>query len=355
MEIQIGSVSIGEKYPVCFIADIGANFDGSLDRALMLIELAASAGANIVKFQSYDPKKIVSDYGFKILGKMSHQKDWNKTVVETWEDAKLPNEWIPQLASACVAKGVEFMSTPYSFEAVDALEPYVNAYKIGSGDIDYHDFLEYVARKKKPIILSTGASTLPEVRAAIKTILKINPYIPLVLMQCNTNYTGDVDNYKYLHLKVLDIYKTQWYCVLGVSDHTIDIDVITASVALGARVIERHFTDDYLRDGPDHRFACDTDDWGQMIEAAQRANAMLGNGMKRVEDNELETRYVQRRCLRVKDMVLEGGGIAEDNIEVLRPATWDSLPPAYFKYAVDKKAIRNIPAGDYLRMEDLEV
>src|SRR3990167_8341658 len=171
MEIQIGRVTVGDKHPVCFIADIGANFDGSLDRALMLIELAASAGANIVKFQSYDPKKIVSDYGFTSLGKMSHQKSWNKSVIETWEDAKLPNEWIPQLASKCADNGVEFMSTPYSFEAVDALAPYVNAYKIGSGDIDYHDFLAYVARKDKPIILSTGAADMEDVSRAVYTIV----------------------------------------------------------------------------------------------------------------------------------------------------------------------------------------
>src|SRR3990167_1923609 len=162
VSIKIGSVIVGPEHPVCFIADIGANFDGSLDRALMLIELAASAGANIVKFQSYDPKQIVSDFGFKSLGKVSHQAGWAKSVIETWEDAKLPNEWIPQLASRCYEVGVEFMSTPYSFEAVDALEHYVNAYKIGSGDIDYHDFLEYLARKKKPIILSTGAANIQD-------------------------------------------------------------------------------------------------------------------------------------------------------------------------------------------------
>jgi len=321
----------------------------------MLIELAASAGANIVKFQSYDPKKIVSDYGFTSLGKMSHQKSWNKSVIETWEDAKLPNEWIPQLASKCADNGVEFMSTPYSFEAVDALAPYVNAYKIGSGDIDYHDFLAYVARKDKPIILSTGAADMEDVSRAVYTIVSANPRLPLVLMQCNTNYTVDDDKYKYANLNVLRAYAFLFpNHILGLSDHTLDLDIITASIALGARVIERHFTDDYGRVGPDHSFACEPEDSKDMVATSQIADAMLGDGIKRVEDNELETRIAQRRCLRVRDGIPEGSYLHNDDIEVLRPAPRESLPPSYRKFAVGRKVRRTIPAGDYIRMEDLE-
>ena len=167
MIITIGKVKIGRGQPVRFIADIGANHDGNLDRAKMLIELAKESGADIVKFQSFWAGNIVSRYGFEHLEKMAHQAEWEKSVYEVYQDASMPFEWIPELKAHCDKYDIEFMSTPYDFGMANILEPYVNAYKIGSGDINWRNFIKFIAGKKKPVIISCGASYEHEVGLAL--------------------------------------------------------------------------------------------------------------------------------------------------------------------------------------------
>ena len=163
---------IGDSHPTYFIADISANHDGDLERAKMLIHLAKEAGADAAKFQNFRAPKIVSDYGFKSLGdQISHQAAWKKSVFEVYKDASMPFEWTPTLVEECNEAGIDYFSSPYDFEAVDMLDPYVPAHKIGSGDITWTEMLEHIARKGKPVILSTGASDIGEVQRAIHTIL----------------------------------------------------------------------------------------------------------------------------------------------------------------------------------------
>ena len=186
MDLQIGKHTIGEKHPVYFIADISANHDGDLERAKYLIRLAAQAGANAAKFQNFRAPKIVSDYGFRSMqGQVSHQSKWEKSVSEVYAGASIPFEWTPELKETCDEAGIDYFSAPYDFDAIDMLDPYVPAYKVGSGDIDWLESLERMASKKKPVLLATGAATIGDVQRAVNTILAINPN--LVLMQCNTN------------------------------------------------------------------------------------------------------------------------------------------------------------------------
>ncbi|HQL38162.1 MAG TPA: N-acetylneuraminate synthase family protein, partial [Anaerolineaceae bacterium] len=151
MEIKIGNHVLGESHPTYFIADIAANHDGSLDRARQLIHLAARAGADAAKFQNFQAPKIVSDYGFRTMGgQQSHQSKWKKSVFEVYQGASIPFEWTPILKETCKEAGIDYFSSPYDFEAVDYLDPFVPAHKIGSGEIDWLEALEYIARKGKP-------------------------------------------------------------------------------------------------------------------------------------------------------------------------------------------------------------
>ena len=238
MEITIGSHTLGDNRPTYFIADIAANHDGSLERAKYLIRLAKQAGADAAKFQNFRAPKIVSEYGFQNLGgQLSHQSSWKKPVIEVYADASLPFEWTPDLKAVCDEVGIDFFSSPYDFDAIDMLDPYVPAYKIGSGEITWLETMERMARKAKPILLATGASDIGDVQRAVHLLLAINPQ--LILMQCNTNYTASLENFNHIHLRVLNTYRAMFpQLILGLSDHTPGHATVLGAVALGARVIE---------------------------------------------------------------------------------------------------------------------
>src|SRR5205807_3439233 len=211
--------------------------------------------------------------------------------------ASLPWEWTPALKAHADEMGITFFSAPYDLEAVEMLDPYVPAYKIGSGDITWHEILKKIAEKKKPVILATGASTLKDVDRAVAYIRSINPCVSL--LQCNTNYTGSDDNFDHIHLNVLNTYRIRYPdLVLGLSDHTPGHAAVLGAVALGARIIEKHFTDDRRRDGPDHPFSMTPATWETMVHRTRELERALGSTEKVVCGNEEDTVVVQRRCLR---------------------------------------------------------
>lgn len=353
MEIKIGNRLIGDGHPTYFIADIAANHDGSLERAKYLIRLAKQAGADAAKFQNFRAAKIVSDYGFRSMGgQQSHQANWKKSVFEVYQGASIPFEWTPELKEVCDEVGIDYFSSPYDFEATDMLDPYVPAYKIGSGEITWTEALESMARRKKPVLLATGASDIGEVQRAVHTILALNK--DLVLMQCNTNYTASGENLKYINLNVLKTFALMFpQVVLGLSDHTSGPTTVLGAVALGARVIEKHFTDDCNREGPDHRFATDPDAWREMVLRTRELEYALGAADKKVEDNEMETVVVQRRCLRAARDLKAGETITREMIDVLRPATPGALLPYEIPAVLGKKLLADVPAGHEMRWLDL--
>jgi N-acetylneuraminate synthase len=353
MEIQIGNLTIGLNHPTYFIADIAANHDGDLERALLLIRLAKEAGADAAKFQNFRAPEIVSNYGFSHMNsQVSHQAAWKKSVFAVYQDASIPFEWTPILKEQCDRVGIDYFSSPYDFEAIDMLDPYVPAYKIGSGEIDWLEAQERMARKGKPVIIATGASTIGEVQRAVHTLLAINPQ--LVLMQCNTNYTASPENYDYINLNVLKTYATMFPdVILGLSDHTHGNATVLGAVTLGARVIERHFTDDNQREGPDHKFALNPADWAHMVAETRLLEHALGSPDKFIAGNEKQTAIVQRRCLRAARDIRAGETLTRQMIAVLRPATPGAILPSDIAQVIGTRALRNLPSGKELRWTDL--
>lgn len=352
--INTGTRWIGDAEPTYFIADIGANHDGDLERAKALIHLAREAGADAVKFQNFRAPKIVSKRGFETLGgQLSHQATWKKPVYEVYKEASIPWEWTPVLKAECDAAGIDYFSTPYDFEAVDMLDPFVSIFKIGSGDITWPEMLKKVASQGKPVILSTGASDIGDVQRAVHIIQAINP--KLVLMQCNTNYTGSRENFKHVHLRVLLTYRTLFPdIVLGLSDHTPGHAAVLGAVALGARVVEKHFTDDNRREGPDHPFAMTPETWREMVDRTRELECALGDGDKRIVENEQETVIVQRRCLRAAQDLPMGTILTRELIDVLRPAPRDAIFPYEIDRVLGMRVLVDVPAGEYFRWTMLE-
>ena len=349
MELKIGNTLIGEHHPTYFVADIAANHDGSLERALKLIRQCAEAGANAAKFQNFRGPQIVSDYGFSHMqAQVSHQAKWRKSVVEVYNDASLPFEWTPTLKQACDEVGIDYFSAPYDFDAIDMLDPYVPAYKIGSGDITWIEACLRIASKGKPVLLATGASDIGDVQRAVDAILTVNPQ--LVLMQCNTNYTADPANFDHIHLNVLKTYHDMYpQLILGLSDHTQGMATVLGAVALGARVIEKHFTDDNSREGPDHAFAMNPESFAQMVTATRQLERAMGSGNKVVAANEKDTVVIQRRCLRAARAIQPGETLTRDMIDMLRPATPGAIMPYEIESVLGTRALVSIAAGQELR------
>ncbi|MGB4595940.1 MAG: N-acetylneuraminate synthase family protein [Anaerolineaceae bacterium] len=349
MELMIGNHLIGDKHPTYFIADIAANHDGDLDRAIKLCEIAAKAGANAAKFQNFRGPKIVSNYGFSHMNsQVSHQAKWTKSVTEVYDGASIPFEWTLHLGEVCADMGIEYFSSPYDFEAIDMLDAYVPAYKIGSGDITWMEACLRMAEKGKPVLLATGASDIGDVQRCVDAILAVNPQ--LVLMQCNTNYTADPGNFDHIHLNVLKTYHDMWpELVLGLSDHTHGHAAVLGAVTLGARVIEKHFTDDNSREGPDHAFAMNPESWAEMVENTRQLERALGSGNKFVAGNEQETVVVQRRCLRAARDIKTGEILTREMVDVLRPATPGSVMPYEIEKVIGTKALTDLVKGQDLR------
>lgn len=353
-EMFIRDRRIALDEPTWFVADISANHDGDLERAKHLIHLAAEAGADAAKFQNFRAEHIVSDHGFKNLGgQQSHQAKWKKSVFEVYQDAVLPWEWTAELKKTCDEAGIEYFSAPYDLAAVEMLDPYVNVYKVGSGDITWPQMLRAMASKGKPMLLATGASDMRDVQRAIDVIAEYG--VPLCLMQCNTNYTGSLENFAHIHLNVLKSFALMYPdVVLGLSDHTPGHTTTLGAVAFGARVIEKHFTDDCSRIGPDHPFSMEPKPWREMVDRTRELELALGSAAKTVAVNEEQTVVLQRRAVRAVRDLAAGTVVTETDLESLRPAPLDAVFPYEIDRLIGRTLRHALPAGECVRLSDVD-
>ena len=346
--IKIGQRIVGEGQPVYFIADIGANFDASPEKAKRLARLAKEAGADVLKIQSFLADKIVSGPSFAKMHLKGVHGSWQKPIDQVFREAEFKREWHKELFDYCKEIGIDFSSSPYDFKAVDLLaEIGVNFFKIGSGEITWHEMLAYIAKKQKPIILATGDSTLKEVEEAVEVIKKAGNN-QLVLLQCITNYPSKIES---ANINVLKTYQENFGAIIGYSDHSPGDLVVLGAVALGAKVIEKHFTENKNDKGPDHPHSMEPEEFLQMVQKTRLLEKALGSKTKEVVEEESETVIVQRRSLHAKRDIKMGETINIEDIIELRPAI--GIPPKDKKNIAGKTAKKDIKRYEAICWQDI--
>lgn len=338
-----------------FIADIAANHDGSLQKAIDLVHEVAEAGANAVKFQHFTASTLISREAFEAIGKISHQEAWADPVDKVYQKYSLPYDWSNSLLKEANKANVDLMTTPYNFEAVGRLSPYVSAFKIGSGDITYIDLIARVVEENKYTYLATGASNLNEVIRAVDILKRCKA--GHCIMQCNTNYSGSIENFKYISLRVISLYKRLFpQADVGLSDHTPGHTTALGAIALGATAVEKHFTLDNTLNGPDHQFSMTPNTWKEMVDRARELELAMGSSEdKVVEENEKESIVVQRRALVVNKSLPVGHILNSEDIEILRPCPQGAFE-AYSKLdLIGKRLLEPKTCGSHLYPSDIDV
>lgn len=345
---SIGKKKVGEGQPTYFIAEIGANFDGDLKVAKAYALEAKRVGADCAKIQSFKAKKIVSREAFASMKLKGVHGSWKRPVDEVFKEVEFPREGHKAFFEYCWEIGITPSTAAYDYEAVDLVDDIgIEFYKIGSGDITWLEMVEYIAKKGKPVMLATGAATLAEVDEAVSVIEKTGNK-NFVLMQCITNYPSKFES---ANINVLKTYENAFGAIVGYSDHTPDDVVPLGAVALGAKVIEKHFTFDRTHKGPDHPHSMQPDEFARMIERTRNLEKALGSGRKEVVSEESETVIVQRRGLTAAREIKKGVAFKKSDIVELRPAL--GIPPKYKDVVVGKVAKRKMRAGEPLRWDDI--
>lgn len=345
---SIGGRKVGDKQPAYFIAEIGANFDGDLETAKKYALAAKNIGADCAKIQTFKAKKIVSRAAFSSMKLKGVHGSWKRPVDEVFAEVEFPRKWHKEFFKYCWSIGITPSTAAYDFDAVDLVDKLgIEFYKIGSGDITWLEMVEYIARKGKPVVLATGASTLAEVDEAVRVIERTGNK-NLVLLQCITNYPSKFES---ANINVLKTYKDAFGAIVGYSDHTPDDVVVLGSVAVGAKVIEKHITFDRALKGPDHPHSMTVEEFGLMIKRTRELEAAMGSGKKEVVKEEAETVVVQRRGLTAARDLKKGATLKKSDLIELRPAL--GIYPKYKPVVVGKMLKKNLKAGEPIRWENI--
>ena len=334
--IKIGNRFVGHGYPTYVIAEIGSNFDGSIHKAKKLIKIAKQSGADAAKFQSFKTELLLSKNGFNT--KDAFQSRWPKSVWQTYKDAELPREWHKELNQYCKKIGIDFFASPWDFEAVDLLSKLnVPAFKIGSGDITFDELLIHIGKKQKPILLATGASNVDEISHALN-VLKSTGNKKIILLHSVVQYPSSINQ---ANINAMINLQNRFRLNVGYSDHSPGFTVALASVALGASVIEKHFTLSQKDKGPDHPHSMEPDSFRNMVQEIRLIEQALGDGIKIPQPEEKETRIIQRRSIWSIKQIKKGEKFTRENIMVLRPAIGISADK--FFRLLEKRAQKNYP------------
>ena len=345
--ITIGKRRVGPNQPVFIIAEAGVNHNGDVELAKQLVDVAAEAGADAVKFQTFKAERVVSATAPKAEYQLQ-TTDPSESQLDMVRRLELSPEAHREVWAYCQERDALFMSTPFDEESADLLDKLgVPVFKIGSGEITNWPFLEYVARKKKPIILSTGMSYLNEVDEAVRVIRDAGCG-QLVLLHCVSNYPTDPTD---ANLRAMQTMATAFSVPVGYSDHTLGIEVALAAVALGACVIEKHFTLDRNLLGPDHRASLEPDELAALVRGIRTIEAALGHGRKVPAASEANTAAIARRSLVAVRDIPAGTVLTEELIAIRRPGT--GLSPAVRPYLVGRTVRTTIPAGALFTLEML--
>jgi sialic acid synthase SpsE len=345
--IRIGDRSVGDGHPCYVIAEAGSNHNRDFDTGLRLIDVAVEAGADAVKFQTYSGKSLYSTKapGFDYLAPITAKKPH-----ELLEDLALPRHWQEKLAVHCREQGIEFLSSPFDREAVDELDALnVAAMKVASFELVDLPFLRYIGERRRPVVLSTGMASIGEVEEAIDAI-RAGGTEDVCLLQCASMYPSPPS---IMNLRAIVTMKAAFGLPVGISDHTLGIHVTPAAVAVGANLVEKHFTLDRSYPGPDHPFAIEPDELRQMVAHIRDVEAALGDGLKRgPSDLESAEMYSKaRRSVVAACAIPAGTRITPEMLTVKRPGT--GIKPKFLEALVGRTAAVDIEADDIVTWEML--
>lgn len=344
---EIGYQRVGPGEPTFVIAEAGSNHNGDFEIAKELIDVAADAGADAVKFQTFRAE----DLYVKDSGGVEYLDD-DRSIFEIIESMEMPYEWIPELYDYCRERGVQFMSTPFDERSANELEAYVPAWKVASYTSSHHPFLRHLARTQKPLIMSTGAQDLEEIRESVK-VLENAGADNLALLQCVAAYPTPLDA---INVRVVKTLYEEFGVLSGLSDHTLNpVTAPCAAVALGASVVEKHFTLDKDMEGPDHEFALEPDELKSMVSHIRDTEAVLGSTEKRVVDIEAELHEKARRAIHAAADIQAGEEFTADNLSVIRPGEQErGLDPKYYDELIGSTASSSINKGAGITWGDVE-
>lgn len=332
---------------VFIIAEAGVNHNGSPALAKQLIDAAHDAGADAVKFQAFHAEELASleapkaDYQLSTTGR-------DESQLEMLRRLELAPDVFVDLARYCKEKGMVFLATPfdrYSADLLDALD--MPCFKIASGEITNYPLLRYVAKKGKPVILSTGMSTLEEVRDALKEMASVGS-VKVTVLHCVTEYPAPTDQ---VNLNAMITMRNELAVPVGYSDHTLGVEVALAAVALGASVLEKHLTLSRDMVGPDHKTSLEPGEFGQMVRQVRNIEVAMGDGEKHPAVCEAANRMIVRRSLFAKVGIPAGTVIGEEMLTCKRPGK--GISPKHYTEVVGRRASRNFEAGELLDWEGL--
>jgi N-acetylneuraminate synthase len=333
--------------PCYVIAEAGSNHNGDLELALRLIRVAADAGADAVKFQLFRAAKLYP----REAGSADYLRD-DEDIYDIVERMELPLEWLPQLAAAADEAGIDFIVSPFDEESADAVDPYVSAFKLASYELTHHPLLRHIAAKGKPLVVSTGAADLAEVGEALE-VARGEGNEQVVVLQCTAAYPAAIEA---LNLGALATLRSELGLQVGLSDHSSDpVIAPVMAVALGASVIEKHFTLDRTLPGPDHKFALEPEELARMVAAIREAEKALGSGRKEVLPDEQELREFARRSVFAVRDIPAGSELEAGNVAVLRTGKREhGADPADLGRLLGRRVRRPIEANAPIRWEDVE-
>ena len=346
--IRIGDRLVGDGQRPYVIAEAGSNHNRNFDTALALIDAAADAGADAVKFQTFTADALVARTSDPIATLKDEFSKYGKTVHEMFAAAEMPIEWLPKLRDYCVKRGITFMSTPFDEKSADILEELdMAAYKVASYEVVHLPLIRHLARKGKPVLISTGMASIGEIEEAIAAV-RSEGNDQIAIFHCPIGYPVPPEH---VNLAVIDTLRQSFGIPVGLSDHTRGVAIPIAAVARGACMIEKHYTLDATQAGPDHGFAIEPHELEALVEGARDAFTSIGDPRKVCLPSE-QLHYVRgRRSLFASVAIPEGAVITEAMLSILRPGT--GLAPKFRDTIVGRRARRNIAAFDPIRWDDV--
>mgnify|MGYP006282697363 CR=1 FL=1 len=349
MAMKIGDSGIGIDHPPFFIAEAGVNHNGELDLAKDLIDAAADAGADAVKFQTFSAEELVADDAPKAAYQVESTGDGSQyDLLRELELDRAAHVELMEYAETC---GITFLSTPFDPPSADLLDDLgVPAIKLGSGELDNHPLLEHVAGLGRPLIISTGMATKDEIEAAREVLVSVDPEINLAFLHCTSSYPCAVSD---VNLRAIQSMADRLPDPVGYSDHTTRPELPALAVAAGAHIVEKHFTIDNSLPGPDHAASLEPDELQEAARLVEMAHTALGDPEKRPQPSELDTKKVARKSLRAAADLPVGTTIDESDIWIARPA--DGLSPRHFDEVIGATVTDAVCGGDPLTEENLDV